>query len=116
MSSRAAAHCGAKEDFPDAVHFWLWSLQYADQPPNDDFRPYASESRCDVIPEVEYFQLVDGFVSMLKRPGPDFLTERKDFMRATRVMYQSFVYNTARGGYLAEYRHHFVAFHSWVYL
>lgn len=114
MNSKAAAHSGMKEDFPDAIHFWLWSLQYAGQPANDDLRPYARESCCDAITEALYFQIIDGFVAILKRAGPDFLTERKGFIRATRVMHQSFVYNTARGGYLAEYRNHYVAFHSWV--
>lgn len=116
MSSHAAAHCGSKEEFPDALSFWLWSLQYAVNPASDDCRAFTRESVCDAVTIDEYFAVVEGFVSMLKRPGPAFLTKRTGFIRATRVFYQSFINNMACAGYLSEYHDDRVAFHSWVYL
>lgn len=115
-SSRAAAHCGDKEDFTDPRRFWMWSLQQAVQPDSDDFRVYAEESSCDAIPADEYFHVIDGFSAMLKRPEPEFLTQRFGFLRATQVLHEAIIYNTFHAGYLAEYQSTYVAFHSWIFL
>jgi hypothetical protein len=97
---------GSKCDFPDALLFWIKTLQSQDWGYRQQyFAPYVGLGLCEAISAAQFAELVASHSEALAQPLPSFLTDLDGFRKGLR-MYAEW-YDVAA---VAELRETYVAF------